>query len=318
MPYYLKSSRNFKDQQRILSIYRKLPLNYVTRKLINRRQEKKYSTKKFEYKRLSSKLRRQNFARLRPSSGASKTTKEKFPVDHKAPLRVSIDDGTFFPDPIRPPLDAINQSGVELRGEIADPFSEYYRTNKMDHHVWTDHVVINRGTDVTRKSSTDGDFHNFVKIEKLLAGSFMVEFRSPEKFFYLKKTPIMGLGLFAKDKIRRGTLIGEYTGEMITQSEADKREELYDELGLVSYTFEVGWMVIDAGPMGNHCRFINHSCNPNCQVQSTLINGLPRLFVKTIKTIEKDEEVYINYGKRYFKGSGIKCKCGQPSCFETK
>ena len=36
--------------------------------------------------------------------------------------------------------------------------------------------------------------------------------------------------------------------------------------GLVSYTFEVGWMVLDAGPMGNHCRFINHSCDPNCQV----------------------------------------------------
>ena len=87
---------------------------------------------------------------------------------------------------------------------MADPFSEYYRTNKMDHHVWTDHVVINRGTDVTRNSSTDGDFHNFVKIKKLLAGSSMVDFRSPEKFFYLKKTPIMGLRLFAKDKIRSG------------------------------------------------------------------------------------------------------------------
>ena len=84
---------------------------------------------------------------------------------------------------------------------MADPFSEYYRTNKSNHHVWTDQVVINRDTDV---SSTGGDYHNFVKIEQVLAGSSMVDFRSPQKYFYLKKSPIMGLGLFAKNKIRKG------------------------------------------------------------------------------------------------------------------
>ena len=83
MPYYKKSSRNFKDQQRILSVYRKLALRYERRKLIGRRQQLKYRKKKLKYKRLSSKLRRQNFERLRPSSGASKTTKEKISVDHK-------------------------------------------------------------------------------------------------------------------------------------------------------------------------------------------------------------------------------------------
>ena len=88
MPSYFKSSRNFKDQQRIFSVYRKSPLKYERRKLINRRQQMKYRTKLLKYQRLLSKLEREKFKCLQSSTGALKTAKEKFQVDHKGCTKV--------------------------------------------------------------------------------------------------------------------------------------------------------------------------------------------------------------------------------------
>ena len=31
--------------------------------------------------------------------------------------------------------------------------------------------------------------------------------------------------------------------------------------------------IIDAGPKGNYSRFMNHSCNPNCETQKWTVNG---------------------------------------------
>ena len=31
--------------------------------------------------------------------------------------------------------------------------------------------------------------------------------------------------------------------------------------------------IIDAGPKGNHTRFMNHSCEPNCETQKWTVCG---------------------------------------------
>ena len=126
---------------------------------------------------------------------------------HKAPLRILFPDYRgIFPKPVRPPFATFAQSRRELNGEMLDVFGEYYRNNKVDHHVWTDQIVINQGTDVTdgRENFTEGDFPNYMTPEQLLAVYSESVLRSPQDHFYLKQTPIMGLGLFARRTIRKG------------------------------------------------------------------------------------------------------------------
>ena len=77
----------------------------------------------------------------------------------------------------------------------------------------------------------------------------------------VRRSAIQGRGVFALRPIRKGTRVVEYTGERISQREADRR-----------YTSENGWSphtmlfvvdgktVIDATRQGNSARWINHSC----------------------------------------------------------
>ena len=63
-------------------------------------------------------------------------------------------------------------------------------------------------------------------------------------------------------------------------------------------------MIIDAGPIGNHTRFINHSCKENCQAKPLAVN---RIIIVAVKHIEKGEELYLDYGKDYFKNKTCLC-----------
>lgn len=41
----------------------------------------------------------------------------------------------------------------------------------------------------------------------------------------------------------------------------------------MSLSFYLKDRIIDAGPKGNYSRFMNHSCNPNCETQKWTVNG---------------------------------------------
>ncbi|XP_070759756.1 histone-lysine N-methyltransferase EHMT1a [Enoplosus armatus] len=77
----------------------------------------------------------------------------------------------------------------------------------------------------------------------------------------LFRTQKMGWGVRAMQDIRQGTFICEYVGEIITDSEADKRE---NDSFLFTLDNKVGEVhCIDARLFGNIGRFINHLCEPN-------------------------------------------------------
>ena len=69
---------------------------------------------------------------------------------------------------------------------------------------------------------------------------------------------------------------------------------------------------IDAGPMGNHTRFINHSCKENCRAVGSA--GY-EITIKAVKAIEAGEELLLNYGEEYFKD--LKCLCGEDNCLNN-
>lgn len=107
---------------------------------------------------------------------------------------------------------------------------------------------------------------------------------------YKVKKSSAGLGLFAAQPIKRGTWIIEYVGKVVT---GKKEVENYPEN---KYLFETSkTRLIDGSARSNTARYINHSCNPNCEVE--IFAG--RVFVKAIKRIEEGEELTYDYGEEY-------------------
>ena len=87
-----------------------------------------------------------------------------------------------------------------------------------------------------------------------------------EPLFQVRSSPIHGRGGFAVRRIPKGTRIAEYVGERLTAEELDRRYE--DATGEDGHTFlfHAGEdLYIDASSGGNDARFINHSCEPNCE-----------------------------------------------------
>jgi uncharacterized protein len=139
--------------------------------------------------------------------------------------------------------------------------------------------------------------------------------------FELRTSPIAGVGAFATRPIARGTRIIEYTGERITNAEADRR---YDEDKMSShhtFLFTLNRQtVVDAAIGGNEARFINHSCAPNCEA---VIEDGRRIYIEAIKHIPVGEELAYDYqyermddhteqDERFYA-----CRCGAPNCRGT-
>ena len=140
------------------------------------------------------------------------------------------------------------------------------------------------------------------------------------KYFVLRDSPIQGRGAFATRPIRRGTRIIEYTGELISPDEADRR---YDDGKMGrhhTFLFSVtSRKCIDAGVGGNDARFINHSCAPNCEA----VDERSRIYIEAIRNIVPGEELTYDYA---YERDGTEdeewekvyvCKCGAPSCRGT-
>ncbi len=71
---------------------------------------------------------------------------------------------------------------------------------------------------------------------------------------------VLRTGADAQEEAYKGDLLGEYTGELVNQQEADRRGKAYDRDDN-SYLFNLNedW-VIDARRRGNKLRFANHRC----------------------------------------------------------
>jgi histone-lysine N-methyltransferase EZH2 len=109
-----------------------------------------------------------------------------------------------------------------------------------------------------------------------------------------------GYGLFTGDNIKRCEFVLEYSGELITTIEAERRGYFYEKRRS-SYLFDVAtkngelYHTIDATRMGNSSRFINHSSTPNLVARNMQVNGRKRIGFYSIKDIKIGEELFFNY-----------------------
>lgn len=107
-----------------------------------------------------------------------------------------------------------------------------------------------------------------------------------------------GLGVFARQKILQGSLVGEYKGELINVDELKRRMDFRNDY--VHYIFQLSARkFIDANVGGDFTSLINHSRNPNVVAYSNSVGQKVEIF--TLRQIEKGEQLYLNYGKKWFK-----------------
>ena len=139
-----------------------------------------------------------------------------------------------------------------------------------------------------------------------------------KKLWVKKKSSLHGSGLFASANIQKNGQIIEYIGDKVTKKEGDKRANKQinkakknKKNGMV-YIFELNKKYdIDGCVLRNYARFINHSCEPNCEVEITD----NQIWISSIKKVKKDDELTYNYGYPFDSDfDDHVCKCGSKKC----
>lgn len=137
----------------------------------------------------------------------------------------------------------------------------------------------------------------------------------------VRRSRIQGRGVFAARGIAKGERILEYTGARISATEADAGCD--DERMRRHHTFLFSVsdrLVIDASRGGNEARFINHSCNPNCEA---IVVGR-RVFIHALRRIRAGQELSYDYWyttDESYTAEDLRriypCRCGASKCRGT-
>lgn len=125
-----------------------------------------------------------------------------------------------------------------------------------------------------------------------------------------------GWGIKSKYSIKQGTYILEYVGEVVNEKEFKERMRTLYVNDIHHYCLNLdGGLVIDGHRMGSDCRFVNHSCSPNCEMQKWSVNGLFRMALFALRDIKPCEELTYDYNFSLFNPSeGQPCRCDTPQC----
>ena len=112
-----------------------------------------------------------------------------------------------------------------------------------------------------------------------------------------------GLGLFATKPIKKGAFIVRYSGRVIPNEEAERREARG-----ARYMYELNKkFTLDGSSRRNIGRYANHSCRPNAE---TVIYR-SQVRIKAIRNIKVGDEITYHYGKDYYDSyiGKARCKC---------
>jgi SET domain-containing protein len=121
-----------------------------------------------------------------------------------------------------------------------------------------------------------------------------------------------GRGLVARKALRRGAVVVEITGKIVTGEQVWEYWDIDPALGANCFRYDDDHYIDPDGTLG---QFANHSCNPN----SGGFRIGRRLVIKAIKPIAAGEEVTHDYST--FLGADdvwtMRCNCGERACRGT-
>uniref|UniRef100_A0A8C1X7L2 Histone-lysine N-methyltransferase, H3 lysine-36 specific n=1 Tax=Cyprinus carpio TaxID=7962 RepID=A0A8C1X7L2_CYPCA len=130
------------------------------------------------------------------------------------------------------------------------------------------------------------------------------------------RTLSRGWGLRGVSDIKKGAFVNEYVGEVIDEEECRARIKHAQENNICNFymlTLDKD-RIIDAGPKGNQSRFMNHSCQPNCETQKWTVNGDTRVGLFALEDIPTGVELTFNYNLECLGNGMTECKCGASNC----
>ena len=122
-----------------------------------------------------------------------------------------------------------------------------------------------------------------------------------------RRSRISGWGVYAGQPIEKDARIVEYKGQLISQTEAWRREQRYlPRQRIWIFTIDKR-RARDAAFGGNIARYVNHRCHPNCYVD---IEG-QQIWIRASRAIRKGEELTYDYNTGG--AAKIPCRC-RPGC----
>jgi SET domain-containing protein len=149
--------------------------------------------------------------------------------------------------------------------------------------------------------------------------------RMPRKIV-ARKSAIHGNGVFALAPIAKGERIIEYKGKRRTHEDVDAGDTGAADSGhTFLFTLDDNW-VIDANFGGNSARWINYSCDPNCEAVLDENEEDPRksrVFIEAMRAIKPGEELTYDYGITLDEPHTPRlkkiwaCHCGSKNCTGT-
>jgi len=133
-----------------------------------------------------------------------------------------------------------------------------------------------------------------------------------ERFMTAKK----GWGVRARQSISKGSFILEYTGEVCSSKVFEQRMLSRYTTDNHHYCLAIdNKTMIDAHRAGSECRFVNHACEPNCEMEKWTVGGLSRMALFSLRDILPGEEICYDYNFSLFNtDQGQECKCGAKTC----
>lgn len=136
--------------------------------------------------------------------------------------------------------------------------------------------------------------------------------------YRIQRSKVHGNGIFATEIIPKGTKIIEYVGKKVTKKQAEDIAEAQYKKGEHAdideghvYLFELNKKYdIDGNVSWNPARFINHSCDTNCET----INDRGHIWICAKRKIMPGEELSYDYCYSLADAKDHPCKCGSANC----
>ena len=122
---------------------------------------------------------------------------------------------------------------------------------------------------------------------------------------FVKRSAIVGKGLYTRVRIPRRAKIGEFGGERIGLREARRRAKGRDIVAIV----ELDRFAYDASVGDNAFRWINHSCDANTFIRCT--DTRAEFYAR--RAIAPGEELTTDYVDSHHNGK-LACRCGAKNC----